>query len=313
MVYGLVLLYFLRNAQDYCVIGFMENYVFCPKAQNKQMKFGTFQKYSLHPPQLLYVVALLLMASTASYGQKRIEFDTTFHDFGDIPELGPRARCKFYFRNTGTEPIRLKNVKASCGCTTPKWSEEVVFPGDSGYVLTEYDQKGRPGSFLKSISVISDAEPAITQLFIKGNVLQDSAAPEETKVIPHKIPKDFEYHFAYNAAEVSDQDRAFANFINTLIPYLRDEHAHGKVTISILASASKVPTDKFETNEALAAFRARETREKLQRILQQRNVSVSTIKFDIQTKVQGPEYNNDFEENRDQYERFQFVRIQVRG
>jgi hypothetical protein len=45
------------------------------------------------------------------------------HDFGKIPQGKP---VYYYFEivNAGTTPLKLDNVQASCGCTTPEWNRE---------------------------------------------------------------------------------------------------------------------------------------------------------------------------------------------
>ena len=52
-------------------------------------------------------------------------FKEAQHDFGQIPQGKP----VFYFfeiKNTGTVPLKLDNVTASCGCTTPEWNKEAI-------------------------------------------------------------------------------------------------------------------------------------------------------------------------------------------
>jgi hypothetical protein len=97
-------------------------------------------------------------------------FKDTVHDFGEIKEADGPATVEFSFVNTSDRPITIIRVNASCGCTTPGWSKEPVPPGQNGYVKAQYDPKGRPGFFNKSLSVFfDDNETAILQ--IKGRVL----------------------------------------------------------------------------------------------------------------------------------------------
>lgn len=63
-----------------------------------------------------------------------IKFETTSHSFGNIIE-GQIARYDFKFINTGTEPLILSNVSASCGCTTPKWPREALAPENQQSLL----------------------------------------------------------------------------------------------------------------------------------------------------------------------------------
>jgi hypothetical protein len=48
-----------------------------------------------------------------------IEFETSEHNYGTIPYKGD-GTYDFVFKNTGKEPLLLKNVRSSCGCTVRK-------------------------------------------------------------------------------------------------------------------------------------------------------------------------------------------------
>lgn len=98
-----------------------------------------------------------------------IEFETINHDFGSITQEAP-AKHRFTFRNTGKHDLRLTNVTASCGCTTPKWSKEPVAPGKSGFIDVQFDPKNKPGNFAKTITVTANTDPEQTKLSIQGEV-----------------------------------------------------------------------------------------------------------------------------------------------
>lgn len=104
-----------------------------------------------------------------SEGQPEIEFEKTTHDFGKIPQ-GQNASYKFKFTNTGDAPLQLKNVKPSCGCTTPHWPKKPIRPGESAKIKAVYDA-GSAGRFHKSITVKTNVEGnSKTVLSIKGRV-----------------------------------------------------------------------------------------------------------------------------------------------
>ena len=107
----------------------------------------------------------------------KITFEETTHEFGVISE-GEKAKHTFQFINDGTEPLILTNVKASCGCTTPKWPREPIMPGETGEIQAIYNSKNRPGKFNKAITIQSNAANAATmRVFIKGEVQRVQAVP----------------------------------------------------------------------------------------------------------------------------------------
>jgi hypothetical protein len=105
----------------------------------------------------------------------KIEFEKVEHNFGKITE-GTQATVSFTFTNTGTEPLVLNSVRASCGCTTPKWTREPVAPGATGQITAIYNSQGRPGNFTKTITVKYNGVEGTEFLTIRGTV---ESAPKE--------------------------------------------------------------------------------------------------------------------------------------
>ena len=63
-----------------------------------------------------------------------------------IDTLGsPETRTtEFRFRNDGNQPVRIRGVKSSCGCTVVKPDKDVYAPGESGVLPVSH--KPKPGS-----------------------------------------------------------------------------------------------------------------------------------------------------------------------
>ncbi|MGI4735495.1 MAG: DUF1573 domain-containing protein [Janthinobacterium lividum] len=119
--------------------------------------------------RLVSTLALCLLA-LAARAQGVLTFEHTDHDFGKVPE-GTMATYEFKFKNTGNQPIVIANAQASCGCTTPEWTKSPVLPGKSGVIKAVYNSAGRPGVFVKTITVASNASEASKVLSLKGTVL----------------------------------------------------------------------------------------------------------------------------------------------
>lgn len=137
---------------------------------------------------LRFTLLLVLVAcATTLFGQAqpKIIFKELTHDFGSFKESDGVQTTKFEFTNTGTVPLVLNSVRASCGCTTPTWTREPVAPGKSGNIEVSYNPQGRPGSFTKSITVQSNAETPAVNLTIKGVVEQREKTLAE--LYPRKI------------------------------------------------------------------------------------------------------------------------------
>lgn len=100
-----------------------------------------------------------------------IKFEKMDHSFGQIKEEAGLANYSFTFINTGKIPLVIQHVEASCGCTTPEWSQEPVLPGKSGFIKVSYNPEQRPGAFAKSITVTSNVPKSVSLLTISGEVI----------------------------------------------------------------------------------------------------------------------------------------------
>lgn len=129
--------------------------------------------------KLMFIASFLWIGLTSAFAQAEvnkesnpnapvIKFEQQVIDYGTI-EQGADGNRKFVFTNEGKEPLILTNVKASCGCTTPKWTRNPVAPGEKGEIMVHYDTK-RMGPFHKNITITSNAKTPSVRVSIKGKV-----------------------------------------------------------------------------------------------------------------------------------------------
>ena len=106
----------------------------------------------------------------------KIVFENSEHDFGEIQEKGGKVSYKFSFKNDGDEPLLILSLKPSCGCTTTNWSKNPIKPWEEGFIIAQYNPRGRPGVFRKSLNVVTNQsiqdKPNNIYIYIKGNVLR---------------------------------------------------------------------------------------------------------------------------------------------
>ena len=103
----------------------------------------------------------------------KIQFAEKVINYGKI-EKGANGTRVFKFKNEGTEPLVLNSVRASCGCTTPKWTREPIAPGAEGNITVKHDTN-RMGNFHKTVTVNSNATNKTVVLTIKGQVMNPAA------------------------------------------------------------------------------------------------------------------------------------------
>ncbi|MDA3852622.1 MAG: DUF1573 domain-containing protein [Bacteroidales bacterium] len=147
-------------------------------------------------------VLLMTVTLHAQMNAPQVNFEVKSHDFGEIKEADGPATYIFKFNNIGSEPLILKNVRASCGCTTPKWTKEPILPNGEGQLEVTYNPRNRPGSFRKTITVTTNTEPANVYLSITGKVIA------RTKTVEEKYP------FVIGALRVKRMHLSFFNMTN---------------------------------------------------------------------------------------------------
>jgi hypothetical protein len=127
--------------------------------------------------KLFFLVLILAVVAVKGFSQAApaanadlavAAFDAQNFDFGKIKQSVPVTH-EFKFTNTGTVPMIITNVQASCGCTTPDWSKEPIAPGGKGFIKATYNAAAA-GAFNKAVTVTANIPNGSVQLFIKGEV-----------------------------------------------------------------------------------------------------------------------------------------------
>jgi hypothetical protein len=104
----------------------------------------------------------------AKIGGPVMTFEKTEVDYGTITQGSDPLR-RFKFKNTGTEPLIIKNARGSCGCTVPSYKKEPIAPGESSDIEVRYDTQ-RIGDFQKSVTIDTNEGEQPRVLMIKGKV-----------------------------------------------------------------------------------------------------------------------------------------------
>ena len=106
-------------------------------------------------------------------GLKETEFD-----FGKIPQGKPVTHV-FEVVNNSKDTLRIQNIQASCGCTTPEWDKDKIpAPGEKTNIRVGYNAASE-GPFTKQITVTYNGTQT-KMIVIKGEVWKTPAtsAPE---------------------------------------------------------------------------------------------------------------------------------------
>ena len=118
---------------------------------------------------ILFTVACSQEEEKNSNAEMTFKEDLTF-DYGKIQQNSNGVH-EFEFKNTGSDPLIITNVKSSCGCTVPSYPKEPIKKNQKEKIHVKYNTK-KIGTFMKTITVYSNAKNSPVILHIKGEVLK---------------------------------------------------------------------------------------------------------------------------------------------
>lgn len=155
-------------------------------------------------------------------------------------------------------------------------------------------------------------EPVVEAPKEVTNLGYDPKNPIKTQFIESLGYAEFSRYFVYDSKDFGAKEVKFQQFVDDVEKILKK---NGKVTISIEASASRVPSSKFKSNEELCAWRGKTAEEMIAGELERRGYKRGEhFNFtDPVNLVQGKKYEKDAQTNKTIYEQFQYIKIKVEG
>jgi hypothetical protein len=121
--------------------------------------------------KVLFTVMMMAVFGAALFAQPKAVFFKLDHNFGEINEVDGPVSADFTILNNGNEPLVLTEVKPSCGCTQPEWTQDSIMPGDTGFVRATFNPANLPGPFEKVVYVRTNGVPNAMNLFFRGYVV----------------------------------------------------------------------------------------------------------------------------------------------
>lgn len=163
-----------------------------------KLYFCLAKKYRLK----IYNITLLLLLLTSgifcqetdtlwvSNSNKQVRINTLVKDFGLINQ-NEKATFKFELSNLDTSRLVIWHVTASCGCTSPSWTEKPINKDESAVVKVKYDSS-ELGVFNKLVLVYTNFDEKPIKLIVKGNVVSpksETPISKRSSSFDNKIPQ----------------------------------------------------------------------------------------------------------------------------
>lgn len=138
---------------------------------------------------ILYLLALILVNSVNAQTESKADSSDVLtlkeaeFDFGKIPQGKPVTHVFEVVNKNSKDSLKISNVQASCGCTTPQWdANKVQAPGENTKITVGYNAAAE-GQFIKTITVSYNGTQS-KQITIKGEVWKTplTSAPENKEL-----------------------------------------------------------------------------------------------------------------------------------
>ncbi len=118
----------------------------------------------------LFLSLMHVWAQTETVEDKGVVFEKKGHYFGTFPRSRGKVSYSFKFTNTSGKPVKVNNVRSSCGCTVAEYTRDLVMPGEQGQVRATFDPARRSGYFSKRITVYTSDSKEPQYLTITGRI-----------------------------------------------------------------------------------------------------------------------------------------------
>jgi len=162
--------------------------------------------------------------------------------------------------------------------------------------------------------VMSGPESHEEEKIIAEKTVASTSTEETEKIVLQKLGEtktkwiSFTKYFRYNEVEIDTLDDTWSKFIQKIQERIRENR---EVLLYVEASASRVPTKTYFSNERLAQARGNEALNTLKRACLSSGIDFKKIRIvEFRTVVQGPPYEPG--KPPQQYENYQYVKLSIR-
>ncbi len=77
-----------------------------------------------------------------------------------------QTTVKFIFKNAGSYPVKIKNIRSCCGCFRAEADKVVYQPGDAGVIEAVFNHAKMSGVQARRLTVVTDDKQHSTQKLV---------------------------------------------------------------------------------------------------------------------------------------------------
>lgn len=238
---------------------------------------------------------------------------------GEVKTYKPRQRdgvyvailppCKEYNLDyrVNDKTVHTEDIFVECESSYQEINKEIYLSPVSlagPASIVDLPKGSPPGKKEKGevVAIGKEKERALTDAEVKEKA-EKHTAPDAS------YADEYTKFYAYNAKDIDQNEDRWKQFVDVVVGLI---DTNGKANVVIEASASKVPTKTFGTNEVLSRKRMEDARTRLLEAVKARGKDETKLYLEaVNNLVQGPKYAGDFK-NTEKYGKFQYAKLKVR-
>lgn len=128
---------------------------------------------------LTAAISLNVLADDGVKGAK-MQFVETSYDFGTTVQ-GTQVKHLFKFKNVGSDTLKIKQVKTSCGCTAAWESSKIIAPQKEGQIEVAFNTGSVLGKASKTIYIMSNDVESPKRFVVIHGIVEARKAEAEQK------------------------------------------------------------------------------------------------------------------------------------
>jgi len=135
----------------------------------------------------MFVVILMMMLTGSGVWSKPIlEISSKLHDFGMLPKNSVLFHV-FQLKSTGTDTVRIDEIKTGCACAISKMKQDWIAPGDSLDMEISWNIHGFRSSLFRSIRIFYNGNPDPVRVSLKGMVVEHPDSLRPLSISPYRF------------------------------------------------------------------------------------------------------------------------------
>jgi hypothetical protein len=115
------------------------------------------------------IIFLICNISFAQTGKAEFAFEKEVIKFEKV-KSDTVLEFVYKFRNIGSEPLVISEIRVTCGCTKPEYPQHPIPPGKEETIKVSFDTKNKFGYQDRTLEIYSNAKKSPTTVRFKGVV-----------------------------------------------------------------------------------------------------------------------------------------------